>query len=289
MSSLKLDEIEARAIAELDTRLDVYARDRMRSHLAREDVAALVARVRELEAELGDGADAGMAVRGLAAQAMRERDAAIARLEAVLDGLPRMCSYCGEELGVGADRDAHMRSCEKHPLGAAIARVATLDKEFADCRRSLEAAQRRGDEQAARAEQAERELAGWRSVAEYVLGDYADTHTPEECRAEAMLRATEEGKELAALRAALVAVRGPFAETYPESPVLAQVDAALAGTTTDPRDAALTDLREAAHRHVTKGHHERCSSYGTRRERDEIPPCDCGFDEARAAMKAVPR
>lgn len=56
----------------------------------------------------------------------RRMTQAEARLAAVLDGIPRACSYCGEELGVGADRDAHMRACSQHPMGALLAEVEAL-------------------------------------------------------------------------------------------------------------------------------------------------------------------
>ena len=54
--------------------------------------------------------------------------------------------------------------------------------------------------------------------------------------------------------------------------------------TSRPTPEVIALLLEAAHRHVTLGHHEQCGSV-LRAYRDE--PCDCGFSEAREALKAV--
>jgi len=44
----------------------------------------------------------------------------------------------------------------------------------------------------------------WRHVAAYYLGDYTDTHTPEECREEAVRRSLEEGSRVAHLERLVV-------------------------------------------------------------------------------------
>jgi hypothetical protein len=77
---------------------------------ARTDIPALCAEVRRLQAEQAD----------------------------FLSGVTkRLCSYCGAGMKKGQSRDEHMRSCEKHPLGAALARAEAAERDRDEMRRAL--------------------------------------------------------------------------------------------------------------------------------------------------------
>lgn len=58
----------------------------------------------------------------------------------------------------------------------------------------------------------------------------------------------------------------------------------------DTARATLAKLMEAAHQHVTRGHHPTCAGLGLNQTRQarvsmEYAACDCGFDIARAVIK----
>jgi hypothetical protein len=65
------------------------------------------------------------------------------------------------------------------------------------------------------------------------------------------------------------------------------------GVELDGLRAQLRTLLEGAHRHVTKGHHCKCANVESVVNLDSLTatpkgPCDCGFDELRAFIKAQP-
>ena len=104
-----------------------------------EEIEALVARVRELEAVLGDGIDAGMAVRKLAADSMRARDAALADLAARTDAL-QQAEAAAESAYARAEAAERERNIERAAKEVVVATLAEVQAQAAVMREVVMAA-----------------------------------------------------------------------------------------------------------------------------------------------------
>lgn len=85
-------------------------------------------------------------------------------------------------------------------------RAHSLARERDEAEEAIEEVARERDAERAAREQAEARADAWQHVAAYYLGDYADEHTPEECRREAVRRSIAEQPAVARAKTAEAAL-----------------------------------------------------------------------------------